>query len=103
MDYEEGALAEVEMHDGSHLRLRKADRSYDPTNKSEALQMLTQTNVDKELLTGLIYINEKEPDFLSTLELCDTPLAHLKPEEVRPGEEALRKIPSQSSKRSSGR
>jgi 2-oxoglutarate ferredoxin oxidoreductase subunit beta len=92
VDYEDGEATEVHLHDGSRLTLRKVERAYDPTNKNEALQMLMQTNTDEELLTGLIYIKENEPDFLVGLGLCDTPLAHLKSEDVRPSEEALREV-----------
>ena len=92
VEYEEGEATEVHLHDGSRLTLRKVDRSYDPTNRNEALQMLMQTNTDEELLTGLIYIKEDEPDFLVGLGLCDTPLAHLGSDDVRPGEDALREI-----------
>jgi 2-oxoglutarate ferredoxin oxidoreductase subunit beta len=92
VEYDEGTVKDVTLHDGSRLRLRKADRSYDPTNKAEALQMLMQTNHDEELLTGMIYINETQPDFLTTLNMCDTPLALLKQESVRPGKEALDEV-----------
>jgi 2-oxoglutarate ferredoxin oxidoreductase subunit beta len=92
VEYEEGTVADVEMHDGSHLRLRKADRSYDPTDKAEAMQLLMKTNADEELLTGLIYINENQPDFLTGLNMSDTPLAHLKEKDVRPSKEILQEI-----------
>jgi 2-oxoglutarate ferredoxin oxidoreductase subunit beta len=92
VEYEEGTVADVQLHDGSHLRLRKADRSYDPTNRADALQMLMQSNSDRELLTGLIYINEDHPDFLTGLNMCDTPLANLPQDAVRPGKEALEEV-----------
>jgi 2-oxoglutarate ferredoxin oxidoreductase subunit beta len=92
VEYAEGTVAEVEMHDGSHLRLRKADRSFDPTNKVGALQMLMQTDQNSELLTGLIYINEDKADFLSTLSLCDEPLARLSNAAVQPSEAHLREV-----------
>ena len=33
----EGEVRDVQMHDGSHLRIRKLQREYDPTNKLAAL------------------------------------------------------------------
>ena len=92
VEYEEGQVVDVEMHDGSHVHLRKAGRDYDATNRGEALKMLMETNANEELLTGLIYINEGQPDFLSQLGLCDTPLAQLTSKEVRPGPEVLQEI-----------
>src|SRR5450631_3660958 len=36
VDIPEGEVMDVEMHDGSHLRIRKLDRNYDPTNRLAA-------------------------------------------------------------------
>ena len=33
VDYDPGTTIEVTMHDGSHLRLRKLEEEYDPTNR----------------------------------------------------------------------
>src|SRR6185312_13148449 len=38
----EGEVREVEMHDGSRLRLKKLGRDYDPTSKFAALQALDE-------------------------------------------------------------
>src|SRR6476660_2734157 len=38
VDYDPGTTADVRMHDGSHLRLRKLDREYDATDRVGALQ-----------------------------------------------------------------
>ncbi len=92
VDYEEGAVVDVEMHDGSRLRLRKTERDYDPTDKAAALSMLMRTNHDEELLTGLIYINEGQPDFVASLDLCETPLAQLESEAVVPGAAVLHEV-----------
>src|SRR5471030_788795 len=35
VDYDSGQIYEVEMHDGSNLRLRKLHENYDPTNKAD--------------------------------------------------------------------
>jgi len=43
-------------------------------------------------LTGLIYINEQKPDFLTLLNMTDTPLATLPQERTQPSEDALREI-----------
>lgn len=92
VEYDEGEAVNVEMHDGSHVRLRKAARDFDPTNKGDALKMLMETDANEELLTGLIYINENKQDFMSTLKLVDTPLALMEQERVRPGPEALQEL-----------
>ena len=92
VDYKEGETEDVTLHDGSHIRLRKLDREYDPTNKAEALNMLRKSQDANEFLTGLIYINENKPDFLTLLNTTDTPLAQLRQQDVQPSAEDLRKI-----------
>ncbi|PYS43280.1 MAG: 2-oxoglutarate ferredoxin oxidoreductase subunit beta [Acidobacteria bacterium] len=92
VDYAEGERKDVELHDGSHIRLRKADKGYDPTSKSEALNTLRKCQDLNEFLTGLIYINEEKPDFLTLLNMTDAPLATLPQERTQPGEAALREI-----------
>jgi 2-oxoglutarate/2-oxoacid ferredoxin oxidoreductase subunit beta len=92
VDYAEGETKDVELHDGSHIRLRKTDKGYDPTSKSEALNGLRKSQESNEFLTGLIYINEQKPDFLTLLNMTDAPLATLPQERTQPSEDALREI-----------
>ena len=92
VDYKEGEMKEVEMHDGSHIRLRKTDHDYDPTNKGQALDMLRRCYDSGEFLTGLIYVNEEKPDFLTLLNMVDDPLATLPQERVQPSASDLEKI-----------
>src|SRR5947209_10001323 len=40
VDIPDGQVRDVELHDGSHLRIRKIDREYDPTNRLSALAAL---------------------------------------------------------------
>ena len=44
VDYDSGQVYDVEMHDGSSLRLRKLREDYDPTNKSEAVRTLMEAH-----------------------------------------------------------
>ncbi len=91
-DYPEGTVKEVELHDGSHIRLRKLERDYDPTNKPQALQLIRKANDAGELLTGLLYYNGEKKDFLDEINMADEPLATLPLEKVRPPREALDEI-----------
>ena len=92
VEYQEGEAIDVELHDGSHIRLRKTDKGYDPTNKGEALDTLRNCQESNEFLTGLIYINESKPDFLTLLNMVDAPLATLPQERVQPSAEDLTEI-----------
>jgi 2-oxoglutarate ferredoxin oxidoreductase subunit beta len=77
VDYKDGEAKDVELHDGSHIKLRKTAHDYDPTNKGQALDMLRRCQESNEFLTGLIYVNEEKPDFLTLLNMVDEPLSTL--------------------------
>jgi 2-oxoglutarate ferredoxin oxidoreductase subunit beta len=84
VDYNAGESKDVELHDGSHIRLRKTAYDYDPTNKGQALDLLRRTYDSNEFLTGLIYVNEEKPDFLKLLNMIDDPLSTLPQELTQP-------------------
>ena len=86
---EEGELRVVELHDGSHLKLRKTETDYDPTNKLEAIKRLTEANEHGEFITGLLYYDDSRPTLAEINNLSDTPLAYLPDEALRPSKESL--------------
>ena len=51
--------------------------------------MLRRCQDSNEFLTGLIYINEEKPDFLTLLNMTDAPLATLPQETVQPSADDL--------------
>ncbi|MNU07109.1 hypothetical protein D3C72_2525680 [compost metagenome] len=53
---------------------------------------LMESNGKGEFLTGLIYVNEQQPDFISSLNLVDEPLATLPSSKVRPGKAVLDQV-----------
>jgi len=92
VDYEEGTTKVVELHDGSHIVLRKLERDFDPMNKAESLRLIRGSHERGEFLTGLLYIDPVKPDFLSLLDLHEAPLATLPAAKVRPSRVALEEI-----------
>jgi 2-oxoglutarate/2-oxoacid ferredoxin oxidoreductase subunit beta len=90
VEYAEGEMREVEMHDGSHIRLRKLDHDYDPMNRMAAERLLSETRESGEFLTGLLYLNPVAQNFFDLLDLSENPLATLPQEKVRPGPEVLK-------------
>ncbi len=92
VEYDPGTTVDVRMHDGSHMRLRKLEESYDPTDKVEALHRLAAAHAKGEMLTGVFYVNPTAPTFLDLLDLGERPLATLPEEAVRPSREVLRRI-----------
>jgi 2-oxoglutarate ferredoxin oxidoreductase subunit beta len=92
VQYEEGETKEVEMHDGSRIRLRKLERDFNPMSKEAAMRMLSQTKESGEFLTGLIYVNPVAKNFIDLLKISETPLAILPDDKVRPGPEVLEEV-----------
>jgi 2-oxoglutarate ferredoxin oxidoreductase subunit beta len=88
----EGEVRDVEMHDGSHLRIRKLDRAYDPTNKMSALAALGEAQAKGEVLTGVLYVDTKKPNFLQLLNMTEDTLATLNQEKARPAPAILDQI-----------
>ena len=89
VDYESGAVYDVEMHDGSSLHLRKLHEDYDPTNKAEAVRTLKESTSKDEILTGVFYIDTQKPTFIDQLNIVDEPLATLPESVTRPSKAAL--------------
>ncbi len=92
VDYEEGQSIEVEMHDGSHIVLRKLENEYDPTDRAGILCMLEEANRLGELVTGLIYINPKQRSLFDYYNLVDEPLNRLTEEKLRPSKETIGEV-----------
>jgi 2-oxoglutarate ferredoxin oxidoreductase subunit beta len=92
VDYDPGTTQDVELHDGSHIRLRKLRADYDPTDKRQALDLLLESQEKREFLTGLIYVEPQKKDFLSLIGLGADPIASLPDEKLRPGRAALDEI-----------
>ena len=86
-----GTKLDVTMHDGSHLRLKKMEQEYDPTNKIHAVQRLMESREKGEVLTGVFYINAHAPSFIDMLNVTDQPLATLPESVTRPSREVLAK------------
>jgi 2-oxoglutarate ferredoxin oxidoreductase subunit beta len=89
VDIPEGEVRDVQMHDGSHLRIRKLQRDFDVTDRFKALQALEETEARGEVLTGVLYLNTSKPTFLDLLNLVDEPVATLPESKVRPSKSVL--------------
>lgn len=92
VDYDEGTTVEVAMHDGSLLRLRKLEPSYDPSNKINSVARLHEAHAKGEVLTGVLYVNTQVPSFVDLLNISETPLASLPESAVRPPREVLEQV-----------
>ena len=89
IDYSSGEVYDVQLHDGSSLRLRKLHEDYDPTDRAKAVHALMDAEEKNEVLTGVFYIDTKKPTFIDLLNMVDQPLATLPESLTRPPKSAL--------------
>jgi 2-oxoglutarate ferredoxin oxidoreductase subunit beta len=88
-----GQSTQVQLHDGSWIVLRALRHDeHKVTDRSSAIRLLLDSQEKNEFLTGLIYLNPKQPDFVTMQELTETPLALLPDSELRPSRETLETI-----------
>jgi len=94
-DYAEGEIIEVDMHDGTTIRLKKLEKGHDPRNRMEAIRVLQESERDRLLTTGLIYYEEPRDTLPESLNLTPTPLAQLQGDSLRPSKQALDEVMKQ--------
>ena len=92
VDYSEGGVIEVPQHDGSILKLRKLDASYDPSDKVNAMTHIARAAEKGEVLTGLLYLAPDSDDLHAHLNTYEQPLNRLGEKELCPGAGMLEKI-----------
>jgi 2-oxoglutarate ferredoxin oxidoreductase subunit beta len=88
----EGDVMDVQLHDGSHLRIRKLGRDFDPTNRLAALAAIEHAEAKHEVLTGVLYVNTAKPTFLELLNLPSEAIATLPESRVRPSRAVLEEV-----------
>lgn len=87
-----GEVSEIEMHDGSILRLSALANGWDPGNRLSAINAIHRANEAGEVLTGLLFMDQAQPSFHQILQTVDTPLNALKEDTLMPGVEKLQVI-----------
>ena len=95
IDYNPGATVEVQLHDGSHLRLKKLPSDYDPTNRLAAIRLLNESRLRQEIVTGIYFVEVGSADFLERLHLVEEPLVSLPESDLRPSRGVLEEIMSE--------
>ena len=91
-DYAPGTVQEVVQHDGSILRLRKVDESYDANNRIAAMNYSQEHHARGEVVTGLLYVDPEPQELHGYLHTVDAPFNRLGERELCPGSARLAKI-----------
>jgi 2-oxoglutarate ferredoxin oxidoreductase subunit beta len=87
--YDEGETMRVKLHDGTTLLLKKADPTYDPSERSKVMEYLEDHRARGEVVTGLLYIEEDLPDLHDIAGTAREPLSSIPFEDLCPGQAAL--------------
>jgi 2-oxoglutarate ferredoxin oxidoreductase subunit beta len=87
--YEKGTGTDIEMHDGTFIRLEKLAGNRDPYDRMAAINALQNSRNRNEILTGLLYIEPQSSDLHDTLQTSDSALNSLGEEELCPGSAIL--------------
>jgi 2-oxoglutarate ferredoxin oxidoreductase subunit beta len=82
-------VEDVEMHDGSVIRLAKLHADYDPHDRIGATSYLHERAAEGEIVTGLIFIEEGASDLHANLNTVAAPLNKLGEKDLCPGSKAL--------------
>jgi len=90
--FQPGTFREIKMEDDTYMVLRKIDKDYDPTDRSAALDLLTESYKNKYFATGLIYFSETVETIQDLYDLPDEPLNRLSAERLRPTKAMLDEI-----------
>jgi len=91
-DFEEGTFRDVELHDGSMIKLKKLEADYNPTDRWNALRVLEDAEHDNYMVTGLIYVDTEAATMFDLYNLPETALNRLPESRLRPGRETLDEI-----------
>jgi 2-oxoglutarate ferredoxin oxidoreductase subunit beta len=86
---EPGAPMPVTMHDGSVVRFRAVGEDYDPTNRDAAYAHIRRLQSQGDVVTGLLFIDERAADMHTVNGTVDEPLTGVPYEQLCPGSAAL--------------
>ena len=90
--YKSGQRTNVKLHNGAYISLQKIDKKYDPSNKNIVLDKINKSEDQGNILTGLLYINEKAKDHTNILNLADTPLNSMSEKDLLPRNVNLKSV-----------
>lgn len=92
-NYKEGDHKNIKLHDGSYVMLNKLEKDWDPGDKNSAFSALQKARDKKEILTGLIYLEENPTNLNKLLNTNSAkPLSKLTEKELCPGTKNLQII-----------
>lgn len=92
VEYGTGTQKQVQMHDGSVIKLNKLSENWDPLDRQSAMNAMLNSKAKNEILTGLLYVNPDAEDLHHMIQTTDVPLNTLGKDVLCPGSEMLAEI-----------
>ena len=89
VDIPEGEYDDIEMFDGSTLRLETIGSDHDPSDAVSALKAIHEAEGEDKHVTGLLYYAPDQQTADEALGLTETPLSGLDEAEMRPSKQSL--------------
>jgi 2-oxoglutarate ferredoxin oxidoreductase subunit beta len=95
VDYAEGDVKSVMLHEGAWVRLRKLTADYDPTDRDRAYAHIRERHRVGEVVTGLLYISPESHDMHEQSSTVERSLVDVPYERLSPGAAELAKLQEQ--------
>lgn len=92
VDVPEGEYREIQLFDGSTLRLETVGSDHDPSDVVSALSAIHTAEKGGRHVTGLLYYDPNFPTATDALGLTNTPLMALTEDQMRPSRESLERV-----------
>ncbi|GIT41706.1 MAG: hypothetical protein Ct9H300mP10_07160 [Methanobacteriota archaeon] len=89
VDIPEGEYDDIQMFDGSTLRLETVGDDHDPSDAVSALSAIHRAEKEGKHVTGLLYYDDSMQTADEEIGLTETPLSALSEAELRPSEADL--------------
>jgi 2-oxoglutarate/2-oxoacid ferredoxin oxidoreductase subunit beta len=92
VDYAEGDVKNVMLHEGGWVRLHKVAGDYDPTDRDNAYAYIRERQRAGEVVTGLLYISSESRDMHEQSGTIDRALVDVPYEKLMPGAAELARL-----------
>ena len=92
-EYDQGAVQNVMLHDGSWVRLRKIAADYDATDRDRAYAHIRDRQAAGEVATGLLFLSTDAQDMLDQNAVVPEALTNLPFEQLCPGSAGQGRLP----------
>ena len=87
-----GSFRDINLHDGSTMRLETISEDHDISDAVAALTALHRADAERKHVMGLLYFDGEKPSLDDDLELHETPIVEMGEDILRPSKEKFDKV-----------